>query len=359
MSRALAALRRVNRRLLPGHLLTPPSWIILGVNNACNLHCRMCDVGTKDAGTNFYQHMVGTRPMNMPRELLLRVVDQVATHYPSARIGFAFTEPSLYPHLTEGVAAARERGVGSSLTTNGLLLERQAAGLAEAGLGELVVSIDGPPALHDQIRGRPGAFATARAGLERWVGIPSAAPVAVFTAITRWNIGALEETLRQFINLPLARFGFMHTVFATEAAAAAHNRRWAQYPATGSNLADLELSGYDLDALWSEITSLRSRTWPFPVSFSPTFATRDELEHYYLGATPYGRRCADAFENLLVKSDGTVVPAHSRCFPVVAGNLHEAELPDIWNGPVLAAFRRDLVRAGGLFPGCSRCCSAR
>lgn len=354
-----ALLRRANHRLAPSHLLHGPDWVILGVNNVCNLHCRMCDVGTGESTSNFYKHMLGARPLQMPLELARRVIDEVARSFPRARIGFAFTEPSVWPHLVAAVRYATERGVATSLTTNGLVLAGLATGLAEAGIGEVVVSMDGPPAIHDRIRGREGAFDRALAGARVLLSQPKRPGVSVFCAVTEWNIGSLGAFLDELEDLPLERVGFMHTVFVSDAAADLHNARFPAYPATPSNTRELHLDAYDLDRLWAEMGAIGARSTAWPVSWSPTIPSRAALEAYYRSAAPIGTRCADAFSNMMVKSDGTVIPSHSRCFPVVAGNLYDQSLADLWNAPTLAKFRSDLRSAGGLFPGCDRCCSAR
>lgn len=352
--------RRANRRVLPSRLLYGPSWVILGVNNVCNLHCRMCDVGTGEEGSNFYQHMTGADPVQMPEALARRVIDQLATSFPKAKLGFAFTEPSVWPPLVAAVGEAARRGVFTSVTTNGLLLPKLAGPLAAAGLDELAVSIDGPAEIHDAIRRRAGSFDRAIAGIRAALDTPRPPRVSVFCAVTEWNIGHFATFLEALRPLRLERVGFMHTVYVSEAAATEHNSVWgARYSATPSNTRELALDRYDLDALWAEMIAIRGMALPFPVSWSPELGSRAELERYYRDPAPFGRRCADAFENVMVKSDGTVIPAHSRCFPVVGGNVYEQDLAEIWNAPAFGRLRADLLAAGGLFPGCSRCCSAR
>ena len=351
--------RAANRRVWPAHLLHGPEWVILGVNNACNLRCRMCDVGTGEEGTNFHMNMTGTDPPSMPVALAERIVDQVARHYPRAKLGFAFTEPTAWRPLPEVVARATAKGVRSAVTTNGLLLPKLAGPLAAAGLEELVVSIDGPAEVHDAIRGRVGSFERAMEGVRAALAAPRPPRVSIFAAITEWNIGHLARFAASLRGLRLERLGFMHTVFVAPEAAAAHNAVWGhRYPATPSNTKDLRLDRYDLDALWAEMAAITALDLPFPVAWSPTLDSRAALERYYRDPAPFGRRCADAFSTLLVKSDGAVVPAHSRCFPAVVGDLSREELDAVWNGPRLGAFRRDLAGVG-LFEGCSRCCSAR
>jgi len=61
----------------------------------------MCDVGTESYETTFAQNLVGTQPLNMPLELIKTIIDQTANNFPKAKLGYAFTEPLIYPHLIE------------------------------------------------------------------------------------------------------------------------------------------------------------------------------------------------------------------------------------------------------------------
>ena len=277
-----AGLRRVNHRLLPGRLLHGPEWLVLGVNNVCNLHCKMCDVGQAATDTNFARNLLGSSPRDMPMELVGRIVDQTAHHFPTARLGFAFTEPMIYPHLVEAVSLADRNGLGTAVTSNGLTLDRQATDLAAAGLDDLFLSIDGPPAQHDRIRGRNGAFDRAMAGIDRLLTAERRPKVSIFCVITGWNQDHLVAFLDLLADLPLERVGFMHPNFTTEEVARDHNRRYGdRYPATWSNLGPFDPDDVDLERLRLEIGAVRERRWPFPVAFSPELETVDELDRFY------------------------------------------------------------------------------
>ena len=355
-----ARLRNLNARLWPRHLMFGPEWLVLGVNNHCNLRCKMCDVGLARTDTTFARNLVGTRPLDMPLDLLEHVIDEGARHYPGVRIGFAFTEPLMYPHLLAGVTRARQRGLGSAVTTNGLLLPRLADDLAEAGLDNLQVSLDGPEEVHDQIRGRRGSFARAYAGLERLAGRSRRPALAVFCVITPWNAGRLADFVAAFEALPLSTLGFLHTNFTTAAMAQAHNAIWGHaYPATLSNVDPLDPADVDLGLLDEQVRAVRARSTPFPVSFSPPLDGLAALTRFY--RRPHeliGRSCSDAARSLMIKSDGSAIPSHGRCYEVPVGNLRRASLPGLWNGAPLADFRAALAGAGGLLPACARCCSA-
>jgi MoaA/NifB/PqqE/SkfB family radical SAM enzyme len=65
-------------------------------------------------------------------------------------------EPLLWPELQATSAARRSRGPHLGLTTNGRGLgDRDRRRWALETLDELTLSIDGPPSVHDRIRGRP------------------------------------------------------------------------------------------------------------------------------------------------------------------------------------------------------------
>jgi MoaA/NifB/PqqE/SkfB family radical SAM enzyme len=351
---------RFNERFLPAHIFHVPQWLVLGVNNVCNLHCKMCDVGTETLNTNFAENLVGTQPLNMPVDLLKNVIDQTAERWPGTKVGYAFTEPSIYPHLAGTLAYANDKQVHTSLTTNGLNLKKIATDISRAGLKELFISLDGPEDVHDFIRGHKGSFRRAVDGIESLRERPSRPAISVFCVITEWNTGRLKEFVEFFAGYPLANLGFMHPNFTPDHIAQHHNtKHGASYPATSSNVAQTKIAKTDLDELWQEILRIRRATCRFTVTFSPEIRSREALDTFYLRPECFvGKRCVDVFRNMMIKSDGTVIPAHGRCYNYPVGNVYKDGLFATWNSPAFARFRRDLTNAGGLFPACSRCCSA-
>jgi cytosylglucuronate decarboxylase len=74
-------------------------------------------------------------------------------------------EPLVHREVVALVSTIRDFGMRPSLITNGHFLGEKAADLAEAGLEQVVVSLDGTERVHDELRGAPGLFARAVAGL--------------------------------------------------------------------------------------------------------------------------------------------------------------------------------------------------
>src|SRR5207244_2843294 len=77
---------------------------------------------------------------------------------PRPRIGFAFTEPLIHPQILDFCRTVVARGFYCQVTSNGSMLPRVADRLVDIGVDKIVLSIDGPPDVHDRIRGRDGSF---------------------------------------------------------------------------------------------------------------------------------------------------------------------------------------------------------
>src|SRR5579871_3175121 len=124
--RILNRLRRTNAAVYPRRAMMSPKWLVLGVNNTCNLHCKMCDVGVSYTQSNFYENLMGTKPVHMPIELFKKISDQAAKYFPKVKLGFAFTEPLIYSHLEEALLYAKKKKLVTTLTTNALGLKKWA-----------------------------------------------------------------------------------------------------------------------------------------------------------------------------------------------------------------------------------------
>ena len=119
--------------------------LALSVHTACNCRCIMCDIWKANA---------------QGRELTL---DELRPHLEAIRrlrvqrVMLTGGEPLLHRNLWALCGHLREQGSRVTLVTTGLLIARHVHEIAEH-VDELVVSIDGPPDLHDTIRRVKGGF---------------------------------------------------------------------------------------------------------------------------------------------------------------------------------------------------------
>jgi len=350
----------INQTVFPQKLFYGPEWLVLGVNNTCNLHCKMCDVGVDYSESNFFQNLVGTKPLHMPLDLFKKIADQASLYYPNVKLGYAFTEPLVYSQLYESLKYASSKKLYTNMTTNGLALKKWADKLIDAGLKDLNISLDGPADIHNQIRGNTRSFEKAIEGIDYLFSQKNHPTISIFCVITEWNIGRLKEFLDYFKDYPLTKIGFMHTNYTPDSIADDHNLRFGGlYHATASNMTDIHLDRYDLKLLHEEIKEIKNTNYPFKVAFSPEINSYEALHSFYHEPGKlFGRKCYDIFRAVMIKSNGDVIPAHGRCYNLTIGNIYTGNLKQIWNSKVISKFRKDVSREGGFLPACSRCCSA-
>lgn len=114
---------------------------------ACNLRCGFCSVRANE-------HPPAVLSLARIRDLVDEAVDLGLTD-----LHLTGGEPTLRPDLEAVVAHAAGKGVRTRIITNGTLLGRERLlRLQDAGLGSLMVSLDGMEATHDALRGVPGTF---------------------------------------------------------------------------------------------------------------------------------------------------------------------------------------------------------
>ncbi len=125
------------------------------VTTQCNSHCLHCFA---HAGRSERE----TLPLETVKDILSEGRDAGYRH-----LHITGGEPLLWPGLFETLDAAYAMGyAGAYLNTNGTLLTRETAGRLAGYEGLcLSVSLEGPEALHDRLRGR-GAHRRAIAGME-------------------------------------------------------------------------------------------------------------------------------------------------------------------------------------------------
>ena len=123
------------------------------------------------------------------------------------------------------------------ITTNGVLLPKFAKQLIEADIQLINVSIDGPPKIHDLIRGVPGTFDKAYTGIKqigtfkKEYNISNPDIIIVFT-ISNYNYEHLVDTITVFDGLDIDGFHFGALSFKTKKMVERHNRLYKKYPPT-------------------------------------------------------------------------------------------------------------------------------
>jgi MoaA/NifB/PqqE/SkfB family radical SAM enzyme len=249
-----------------------------------------------------------------------------------------------------------------AVTTSGYTLPKRAEELAEAGLSRLNVSIDGPPKLHNEIRGRKDSFEKATEGIMQFYENVRKkgrkTEILALCTITNMNYHALEEYYDSLNGLPIDRIDFVYMTYVNESMAREHNAFCGnKYHATVTCLNDdTRPEEVNVEELYNQIRAVKSKAGE-KVTFLPDFGI-NELKTYFYEPSKFMRngRCMVSWFIAQIIANGDVIP-FTRCFNIPVGNINEQSFMEIWNGEKARAWRRDL-RKYGKFPACTRCCQA-
>src|SRR5512141_1235166 len=110
--------------------------LIIHAHNRCNCRCVMCDIWKNTASREFTLQDL---------EKLMPGIRQMGVEW----VVFSGGEPLMNHQLPEIAGRVRQLGGGVTLLSTGLLLHRFAREAAEC-FDEVIVALDGPPAVHDK-----------------------------------------------------------------------------------------------------------------------------------------------------------------------------------------------------------------
>lgn len=170
------AYAKIASRLLLSKKIISPRKVYWGLTNACNSRCKHC-----------YQAGGDTYPDELTTEEIYDAADDFAKNQISF-INLSGGEPFLRPDLLEIAEYTIEKGMITSIVTNGTLInEEKAQKMKEIGVCAVAISVDGLTAsTHDTSRGVTGLFDKAMKGLRavKKAGIP----LSIRTTVTKANI---------------------------------------------------------------------------------------------------------------------------------------------------------------------------
>lgn len=334
-----------------------PSIIYVNINNVCNLKCKMCDVGQKVETSSFYQNLKSENQLDI--EEWKQFIDDIASFKPIVHING--TEPLLYKHLIEFIKYVRSKNLHCKLTTNGVLLSKYAKQLIDADIQLINVSIDGPPAIHDLIRGVPGTFDKAYSGIKQIIYFKKQLnknnpEIVINFTISSYNYECLVDTIAAFDGMDISRFDFGALSFKTKKMAEMHNKLYKKYPATEESLKDVNPADIETKKLLIQIKKIKNMYTPNRVGFSPDLNLKN-LEIYYKKPEQFvdsmRSKCLIPWVSSQINSNGDVIPT-DRCLHIVLGNIREKSFRQIWNDKPYREFRKSLKNVKR-YPICARC----
>jgi len=335
----------------------PPGTIFLVINSFCNLHCRMCDVGQKQKGTQFFKNMVKDTD-EWSLDELKRFIDDVQSFNPI--IAITSTEPLLHKNIIAICEYIKRSGLFLQLTTNGYLLEQVSRDLVKSKVDEIFISLDGPERIHNYIRGNDYSYQKAVAGISAvndWkMQLQMSTPrCKINYSISNYNYHCLIEFLENVKDLDIEHITFSHLNFITREMARKHNALLQNiYRATPSSISSTNLNDIDIDVLSAQISM--AKKYYQNISFVPDLREKELFTYYKMPEIFLDnyKHCIVPWRAAQVLANGDLAIS-TRCYHLDLGNVHQYPFLQLWNGPLMKKFRKDL-RNEHAFPACSRCC---
>jgi MoaA/NifB/PqqE/SkfB family radical SAM enzyme len=320
---------------LERHRVSSLPILVIHAHSSCNCRCVMCDIWKTNENR-------ALRPADL--EPHLASIRRLGVRW----VVFSGGEPLLNTELASLCSILKAENIHLTLLTTGLLLAKCAAQVADS-FDDVIVSLDGPQAVHDSIRRVRSAFIVIRAGIEAVRKLRPEMSITARTTVQRQNHLHLRETVQAAKLLGLNAISFL----AADLTSQAFNRlqQW-----TPNRQSDVALSLKELTALEAELESLiQENASEIASGFiveSPA-KLRRIARHFraQLGLekseSPF---CNAPWVSAVLEVDGTVRPCF---FHRSIGNLRNNSLGNIINGEEALAFRSALDIPAN--PTCNQC----
>lgn len=307
-----------------GTLISRLPVLVLNVHSRCNCRCVMCDIWKRTEQTTL-------TPDDL--EAMMESISTLRVEW----IVFTGGEPLMNPHLPLLAKMLREQGVKLTLLSTGILLARLAAEVA-ASFDDVIVSLDGPPAVHDQIRRVKGAFDALANGVSALHRIAPQIPVHTRTTVQKAN----HSCLRDIVGAARAIGAQSVSFLPADVTSSAFNRELV-WPKEAQN--EISLTAQETLQLEAEVERMIEDN---AVDIGSGFIAEgpDKLRRIVLHfrallgqAEPSAPVCNAPWVSAVIESDGTVKPCF---FHRSIGNIHEASLDAILNSKAARDFRANL-----------------
>lgn len=297
----------------------------------CNLRCGVCGIWRKGAA--------GKGEGELPAALVRQTLEALRRQG-LLKVHFSGGEVFLRGDIREVLLHARGLGLQVNLTTNGTLLDKEAARfLVEERIHGVTVSIDSADERqHDRMRGSKGVWRRSWEGIERLLDRRRrkgrGPTVAVNTVITARNLPGL---------------GRLHGMLAERGV-----DRWRLLPVDTDRSA-LRPTAAQWQALAADWESWRGLAPRFPVDWGSERSASRAAKGRYAGEFYREHACYAPWFNLFVDADG-------RAYPCCMGKSRVAAYGDIHTTPVAALLEsagrreaRGTMSAGATYEVCRSC----
>lgn len=298
--------------------------LVLFPHSQCNCRCVMCDIWR-------IREAKEIKPSDL--EVHLQSLRELRIKW----VVFSGGEPQLNEQWNWLAQMFRSMGSRTTLLTAGLLLSSQAKTVSEC-IDDVIISLDGPPAIHNSVRRIPDAFQQVAKGILALRRYRPDMPIRARCTVQRTNRASLQATVNAAKEIGLTSISFL----SADLTSTAFNRA---EPWPRPQVERVALTSEEVDELDAEITALIEEHEP---DFGSGFIveTPDKLRrivHHFrahLGdATSIAPRCNAPWVSAVIEASGDVRPCF---FHPTVGNIHRQVLSEIINSAEALRFRSTL-----------------
>lgn len=279
------------------------------ITNRCNLHCVHCNMNSGDALNN-----------ELKTDDCIRIIDKLAANKVQ-RITFFGGEPLIRKDFFQIANYAYNKGIFINMTTNALMITEEMIKKELYKFDMIRVSLDGPNAeTHEFIRNKKGAFEETIKRIKMLV--ENGIDVGVVTCISHRNLKYIKEMVSLLEELKIKRW-FLPLLSSA---------------GRGSSISKEILNPLEVKQFLIDIQNLTENS-SFTVNLDIPYSILLKKHNKNITAA-----CPAAISELVIFANGDVSPCCQ--VPVIAGNILEKDIYEIWNNSdVFKNFRdRSLVK---------------
>jgi len=306
--------------------------LTISVNGRCNARCLMCDIWKRTGN----EHLTVAEIQSCLTDLELLGVQWIV---------LSGGEPLMHPHLFEICRMLQRLPLRITLLSTGFLLERYAQEVA-SHTNDVIVSLDGPPEVHEAIRRVAGGFAALERGIRALQEVDASFAISARCTVQRRNHADIVETVETARALGLRSISFL----AADVTSEAFNRAdgW-----TRAKQEQVALTIEEINTLKQQFEEIAARWDGTGFVLEGPAKLRRIVRRFEAQAglcEPEAPRCNAPWVSAVVETDGAVRPCF---FQPVFGSFKHQNLLSILNGPQALAFRQSLdVESNAI---CRRC----
>jgi MoaA/NifB/PqqE/SkfB family radical SAM enzyme len=263
-------------------------------------------------------------------------------------VAFSGGEALMHSNLWNFCELLKSINIKISLLSTGITLKQNAREVAKY-TDEVIVSLDGPREIHNQIRNLPSAFEKLADGIRALNNENKNFRVTGRCVLQRLNYRYLPDIILAAKEIGLHQISFLSADVSTEA----FNRDepWAE-----GKILEIALNEVESEEF---VQIVEESFIKFADLYDGKFIAESrskmrQLPMYYkaiLGRAPFpSRKCNAPWVSAVVESDGEVRPCF---FHKSYGNLFTNTLPEILNSPTAISFRKNLDMKNDVI--CQKC----